>query len=312
MRNLITAVLLFCHSVTAQEVELYQMIPSWKSGETKIVTTNSKITTYIADTVFLEVSQNNTYKITVTELKNSYEFNYSQLSEGLGVDYITSNDLNPEILSEFVRLIEKKVSQYDYVILMDKETVQATGIKNERAFFEFVKKSVKEILIELTGHKSKDKAEEKQFEQNINNYFTTFAPQMKQTILNSVNYLFQAYSYGFPLNDVVSYETMVHDINAMGYFGTTEFPAIYTIDAREEGEDMRLKINTSYDKEFLLKEFKNKSVGMRNLTINDLLIQENEEIVFDGETSWIKEHKSYVLFEVPGVKVVENSVITFE
>ncbi|MFT6244406.1 MAG: hypothetical protein ACJA0U_003538, partial [Salibacteraceae bacterium] len=136
---------------------------------------------------------------------------------------------------------------------------------------------------------------------------------MIETILNGVTYLFQAYTYSFPLDETYSEAVDVYDINAMGIFGDTEFPSTRILESKTEGDDLTIQTSLIYDKTFLLEQMKKKSPHMTELTEDDLSISEKETVVINtGDNNWIKSHVSDVEFRMPQVYVVGKTVITYK
>ncbi len=308
--TLILSLLISAFSI-AQEVDLYQITPSWSIGDSRTIHTETETTTYVDDTVFTYAKVTGDYKITVVDTVDVYSVKYAQFANDLDVELHTINDSVTNFAMDLMKKIQNKIAYLEYIVSIDKETGLATEIQNSKKLNDKVLKMTLEIIDDMGKERGKSASEVKAFQDNIVIFLDSLTPQMNQTVINSVNYLMQAYSYGFPIEETYQQEISAHDINAMGVFGTTEFPAIMTINSQETEDELIIYTSTDYDKEFLLKQMKKLSTNMDHFTTKDLFISEREQITIDLYTTWIKEHVSSVEMKIPKVRVVENSIIQF-
>jgi hypothetical protein len=313
MKATLTIILLLISLISsAQEVELFQITPKWSIGDERHVHTETKSTTYVNDAVYSEVDVVADYTIAVIGIEDHYTLSYTQESGDLEVDANFGNDSVTNIIMDLIKKVENRAAHLEFIVSVDKETGGAYEIQNS----EEINATMKTIILELVTDigKSNDLSSEKieSLPSLLQPIIDSLIPQMNQTILNSINYLFQAYSYSFPLNSTYEQDMMAHDINAMGVFGTTEFPAILTLNSQEDGNQIQISTSTAYDKSFLLAQMKNNSEYIEDITEDDLLILESDQVVIDLNSTWILEHLSTVRFQMPGVKVIENSLMRFE
>lgn len=295
----------------AQEIDLYQITPSWSIGDTRMIHSESESITYIEDTVYSSVKIVGDYSITVIDTVDFYFIQYSQLSDDMSIELNMVNDSVTTFVMEMIRNIESQLSKVDYIVMVDKETGIAIEIQNIKELNDLITKASKELITQLGKKKGKSTTEIQQYQDYLMTFIDSIIPKISQTVLNSVNYLMQAYTYSFPINSTYKQDVTAHDINALGVFGTTEFPAVMTIYSEENEYDLIIYTSTDYDKDFLLKQMKLKSKNLEELTIEELEISENEQVTIDLNTTWIKEHISTVVFQIPKVRVTEKTIVYF-
>jgi hypothetical protein len=105
---------------------------------------------------------------------------------------------------------------------------------------------------------------------------------------------------------------MVHDVNALGEFGGIEMPAVLTISSKLNKSNLAIQTDTDYDKDFLLGEIKKKHSNMSDLTTSDIFLSEKAEAIFTTSNSWMVSHKSNIVFKMKEVKVVNETIVSFQ
>lgn len=295
--------------VSAQEDEFFQVTPDWKIGDSRTVHVEEKTTTFIEDTVFSYMNMVSDYSIEVVDVKDHYTLLYSQSSDDFNVK--SSSDSLDNFIVKITKLVEKKLDGFEYKIVVNKETGLAFDVMNSDELMSKMKVAIHEVVEEIGKQKGKTETEIKEAQVGLEGYITPMAPQMIETVINGVNYLFQAYSYTFPLDDVVVQDITTYDVNAMGAFGTTEFPATQTLESISSEDRLVIKTSLDYDKEFLLEQMKKKSNSTKDLTVDDLYISEKENVIIDLNSTWIEKHVSDVEFRLPNVKVINHGTIEF-
>ena len=122
----------------------------------------------------------------------------------------------------------------------------------------------------------------------------------------------QPYAYEFPYNSSISQNAMIHDVNALGTLGDVEMPAVLIISSKKIDNILIVKTDTDYDKEFLLEIVKKKYKNVSDLTTSNIFLSEKTESSFSIRNGWIVSHKSSVVFKTKEVKVVSESVVSFQ
>jgi hypothetical protein len=148
--------------------------------------------------------------------------------------------------------------------------------------------------------------------QKVIAYFKLAEPKILETAINEFNYIMQPYSYTFPYNSTVSHKAMLHDVNAMGEFGDIEMPAVLTISSKKHDNSLTIQTDTDYDKDFLLEQIKKRHKNTSDLTTSDIFMSEKVETIFTTTNSWMVSHKSNVVFKMKEVKVINETIVSFQ
>ena len=295
--------------------DLISISPLWKLNEVRKVHSEATMKVYINDTLSSDTKAVNSYTIKVIDTTKNYLLSYSQKAGDLDLSLSFNNtkaDSVAQKLTKIIKMIEVRLTNFQYQIVLDKQSGQAIEIKNRQELNDSLTIIIKSIVYELGTKKGKSQEQMDSMATKILRNFKAKEASMIETTLNQVNVIFQAYSYSFPLKGSYSQELMIHDVNAGGYFGASEFPATMVIQSVKNSNNT-LKVNTNllYDKKFLLEQIKKKSTAMNDLKEEDLSISEKNDILFDLKNTWIISHKSNVEFLTPKVKVYNETTMTF-
>jgi len=112
------------------------------------------------------------------------------------------------------------------------------------------------------------------------------------------------------MNSSMEREVMTRDITAASKSDTL-FPAIMKIESIEVNDKMIVKTSLDYDKAFLLEQLKKSYNKLENVKPSEVSIIEKEEILFNLNTTWIHHHTTNLYFEIPGMKTLTKSSVTF-
>jgi hypothetical protein len=168
------------------------------------------------------------------------------------------------------------------------------------------------MIDEFGKKKGKTATQIDSMKQKVIAYCKMAEPKILETAINEFNYIMQPYSYTFPINSAVSRNAMIHDVNAMGEFGDIEMPAVLTISSKKDDKSLMVQTDTDYDKDFLLEQIKKKHKNMSDVTSSDILMSEKVETIFTTSNSWIVSHKSNVVFKMKEVKVINETIVSFQ
>lgn len=294
-----------------QEAELYQILPDWSVGDSKIVHVKSESVVYVGDTVFSLTNTEVKYKMEVIGTEDYFSLKYSQLFSDFDVDLSEDNSTVENIVMTILEEIQSSIENYEYVVSVDKETGEAYEVQNEKAFLEFIEETMLQTLRLIGEQMGKSEEDFSMMKEMMGPFMKEQTSAMIQTALNGVNYLLQAYSYSFPIEGEYRQNMMVNDLNAMGSFGDTDFPAVMVISSEEKGDDMLIYKELLYDKEFLADKINEESESLE-INVDEFEVVEKESIRIDLNSTWIKNHYSEVIFIMPGIRVEENSRMTFK
>ncbi|WMJ71644.1 hypothetical protein RCC89_00435 [Cytophagaceae bacterium ABcell3] len=266
MKPVIAALLLllsFTHKVSAQEEELYNIPPIWKLGDKKNVTIEANNQVIVNDSVISNTRSKQKYIIEVIDTSGHYKLLYNFNAGETELDFsseISEIEEMPNMIIELVHNIENQIKDMSYIVNINKETGLAFGIDNEGDLIAHIKSASNNFLQDYAFKMKIPKAKADSLEYKVVSYLTKVKQGLLETTINEVNSILQAYSYSFPINDSIFIETEVYDVNALGGFTGSDFPAIMMIAAELVDEERPLLIKTqlNYDKAFFLEQIKGK------------------------------------------------------
>jgi hypothetical protein len=175
-----------------------------------------------------------------------------------------------------------------------------------------IEKATYTMMDELGEKTGKSSIQVDSMKKKVVVYIKLAEPKILETRINQFNYIMQPYSFKFPYNSTVSYKAMIHDVNAMGEFGGIKMPAVLNVSSKQHNNSLTILTNTDYDKDFLLEQIKRKYKNMSDLATSDIFLGENVETRFTTTNSWMVSHKSNVVFKMKEVKVVNETIVSFE
>jgi hypothetical protein len=295
--------------------QLHQIKPKWKLGDQKRIHTESVSRIFIKDSLLNNTEVTANYTIKVIDTVENFTLLYS--NEPNSIDIATKSpspklDSVVNFFTEIIKKIEKETSAFKYELLVDKNTGQAFKVKNSDKYLKIIEQVASTMIDELGAKKGKTNAQIDSMKQKVIAYFKLAEPKILETAINEFNYIMQPYSYTFPYNSTVSHKAMLHDVNAMGEFGDIEMPAVLTISSKKHDNSLTIQTDTDYDKDFLLDQIKKRHKNMSDLTTSDIFMSEKVETIFTTTNSWMVSHKSNVVFKMKEVKVINETIVSFQ
>jgi hypothetical protein len=295
--------------------QLHQIKPKWKLGDQKSVHTATISRIFIKDSLLNNTEVRGKYSIQVIDTVKNYTLSFSNEPSLVGIETTSSTPKLDSVVNNFIGLIkniEKETNTFKYELFVDKNTGQAFKVKNSDEYLKVVQQVASSMIDELGKMKAKKATEIDSMKQKVIAYFKLAEPKILETVINQFNYLMQAYSYTFPYNSTISQKTMVHDVNALGEFGGIEMPAVLTISSKKNNNSLVIETDTDYEKGFLLDLIKKKYKNMSDLTTSDIFLSEKVEAVFTTTNSWMVSHKSNVVLKMKELKVINETIVSFQ
>jgi len=296
-------------------MKLHQIKPKWKLGDQKMVHTESSTKIFLKDSLFNNTEAVSNYSIKVIDTVKNYTLLYSNEPNSIDIETkssIAKLDSVVNFFTDIVRKIEKETNSFKYELLVDKKTGLALKVKNGDKFLKIVEQATFTMIDEFGEKMKKSNIQIDSMKQKVIAHFQLAEPKILETMINQFNYIMQPYSYKFPYNSTISQKSMVHDVNALGEFGDVEVPAILTISSKKHDNILTIQTDTDYDKDFLLEQIKKKYKSMGNLTTSDIFLSEKEEATFTTTNGWIVSQKSNVVFKTKEVKVINETIVSFQ
>lgn len=280
-----------------------------------MVHTASGTKIFIKDSLFNNTEATANYSIKVIDTVKDYTLLYSNEPNSIDIESkssIPKIDSVVNIFTDIIKKIEKETNSFKYELLVDKNTGQALKVKNSDNFLKMTEQLTFTMIDELGEKMKKSDIRIDSIKQKVIAYFKLAEPKILETVTNQFNYIMQPYLYEFPYNSTISQKTMVHDVNALGEFGGIEMPAILTISSKQHDSSLTIQSDTDYDKGFLLEQIKRKYKNMSDLTTSDIFLSEKVETIFTTTNSWMVSHKSDVVFTMKEVKVINQTIVSFQ
>ena len=315
-RLLFVIPLLFCNFVFGQfNKQLHRIKPKWKLGDFKKIYTESSTKIFLKDSLFTNTKSTANYSISVIDTNVYYTLLYANEPNSLDIksnSSISKIDSAVNIFADIIKNIERETKNFKYEILVDKNTGQAIKIKNSDKLLKTIEQASFRVIDELNENTGITKNQIDTMKQKVISYFKLNEPKILETMINGFNYIMGAYSLTFPYNSSISQKAMVHDVNAMGEFGDIEMPAVITTSSKKGNSSLTIQTDTDYDKDFLLEQIKKKYSNMNDLTTSDIFLSEKTEALFITMTNWIVSQKTSVVFKTKKVKVINETLVSFQ
>jgi hypothetical protein len=297
------------------DLKLQQITPKWKLGDQKIIYNKSSTKVFVKDSLINNTEAIANYSLKVVDTFNNYTLSYANETNSINIvskSSIREIDSAGNILTDIIKKIEKETNSFKYELIVDKQTGQATKVKNSDKLLKTVEKITLKLMVEFGKKMSTSNMQMDSLKGKVMAYFKMSEPKILETILNEYNYIMQAYAYEFPYNGSISQKTMVHDVNALGIFGNLEVPAVVTIGSKKTNNILTIETDTDYDKNFLLEQIKKQFNNMSSLKTSDIFLSEKTESIFTIRNGWIVSHKSNVIFQTKEVKVINETSVSFQ
>lgn len=300
-------------STFAQEEKLFQISPHWKVGDTRKVHTDVS-TKVIYDGVLVS-NQRSIYDVIIRVLSTDNQFllsysSFDRLPSVLGNPEDGTESASSLKIRSLLRDAEVEIAQSNLKIQVNKLSGVAIEIKNGLEVSKKVEHgSRKELRIWATNEKKSEK-EIRNLEIDLSKRFDEMYLKIELAILDKTSLIFSSYNVSFPLNSSLEREVMTRDLTASSKSDSL-FPAIMKIESVEVNEKMIVKTSLEYDKTFLLEQLKKSYKKLENVKPSEVSIIEKEEIIFDLNTTWIHHHTTNLHFEIPGMKTITKSSVTF-
>jgi hypothetical protein len=296
MKLITICLLLLSFGLQAQRE--YNVLPKWKKGDVRYAKHVASSTVSVNGEVIQSTDVTSNYTIKVLEIGEFYTLEFTQKSDQYDID-VSINDGSQDsmqvLMNELMSIISELSSEFKFKVLLDKENGQAFELLNSDEFIELVKEGSKAVFEEIVKFNNREKVD---LDDRVNEYLEEVSPQMIETILNGLNYLFQCYTFVCEINGETSEEVMVHDINTLGAMGDTEVPAIVSVASTKRGSTLDILVDYQYDQTEFLKVIRNSSPDFSEMQTKDFILEEVQEFEFDMKSTWPNSSMSSVTFQM--------------
>jgi|GEM_PF-1843527 hypothetical protein len=301
------------HIVFSQEQELYQVSPHWKVGDTRKVHTEMSTKVVYDDSLISDLRSDYDIEIKVLAVDEQYLLSYISLDK-LGSVLKKSDEiyisLAPEKINSLLENAEIEIGKAELKIKVNNKTGAAIEVRNGLEISRNVKYTSLKELRKWCAKENKTESESRMIAVEFNKRFEEMYPLVEQAILNKTTSIFSAYNIAFPMNSSITREVMTHDLTAASKSDTL-FPALMKMETMEVNDKMIVKTSLEYDKFFLLQQLKKSYSKLEKVEPSQVSIIEKEEIIFDLNSTWLVQHSTNMHFQIPGMKTLTKTVVTF-
>jgi len=300
-------------TVFSQEEELYQLSPHWKVGDTRKVHTEMSTKVIYDDSLISNARSDYDIEIKVLSIDDQYLLSYKSSDKLSSVLRKSKEEGKSPANSKVKSLLEEaeiEIGKAELKIQVNNKTGVALEITNGLEISRNVKYTSLKELREWCANENKTESESRMIAVELNKRFEEMYPLIEQAILNKTTSIFSAYNIAFPMNSSITQEVMTHDLTAASKSDTL-FPAVMKMETMEVNDKMIVKTSLEYDKFFLLQQLKKSYSKLEKVEPSQVSIIEKEEIIFDLNSTWLVQHTTNMHFQIPGMKTLTKSVVTF-
>lgn len=290
--------------------EAQNVIVNWKVGTSKSITQIDSTIVHAKDSVFMATGVRSSYTIKIVSQRDTvYEVLFKQivLDDNISIEseMINASPIEQMMQDLFIEL-QKKMSGLEYSFLVNQNTALAYQINNEKALRDLVEEMIVVVLNQFLD-KSKielDESKKNELQLKVKQYIDEQMPAAMQTILNSFNYIFQAYSFPYIIDKIYTQDVEVYSVDQVQY-SDNESKAKLVVNSFAKDNFLEIDYKYIYNKEEAYQMYVVAQGKGNEISINDFDIDERVISEFDMETSWIKSSLSLVNAKI-GFITVKN------
>ena len=279
--------------------EPQNVVVNWEVGTSKTITQIDSTIIHAKDSVFMATGINSSYTIKILSQKDTvYEVLFKQilLDDNITVESEMIN-VSPieQMMQDLILELQKKISGLEYSFLVNQNTALAYQIKNEKELRDLVEEMVV-VVLNLFLDKSKielDESKKNEIQLKVKQYIDEQMPAAMQTMLNSFNYIFQAYSFPFIIDKTYTQDVELYDVDQVLH-SDKDSKAKLVVNSSVKEDFLEIDYKYIYNKEEAYQMYVVAQGKGNEISINDFDIDERVISQFDMETSWIKSSLSLV------------------
>lgn len=289
----------------------------WKVGDEKVVMQVDSTVIFNSDSLYLSVGTQSQYNIKIVNANDSvYEVLFKQLNvnSSLGVQSdVTDASSIEKMLKKMLEEIQRKMVGLEYSFLVTSYSAQAYEIKNEEELSKIIEEVVMVVLNDFidASKVELDTAKKSELKLKVKQYIDEQMPAAMQTMLNSFNYIFQAYSFPFVLGKTHTMSMDVYNVDEVQHAGdTTQTQFVITSSLK----DPILSVNYvyKYNQEEAYQAYIVQKGKSDEISREEFRVDERVEAKFNTNSSWITASHSYVDVKMGPVVVHKKTAVTIK
>ena len=301
--------------VLAQDDERYPRI-AWKVGDARTVEHVATTHATRHDSVLLSTKVESTYRLKVIAVKDTvYEVEFQDIT--VSDDVKISSDAGDmkavqEMLARLLRDIQEKMRGFKYVLRVDRNTAQATSVKNEREMVAYMEETVMVVLSAFMDEAKLELKpnEKKEVELKLREYMKEQRAAVMQTVVNSFNYIFQGYSASYVPGKTNVTEVDMYYVDAIKY-GDKDSRATRSVTAKETADKLTLDMVMNEDQRAAYQLYVVDQGMEDEVPFSRFSVLQRSNTVFDKGTTWIMRHEATVEVKMGDLFSVDREVSVF-
>lgn len=301
-------------SLFSQEVPVR---PNWKVGDKRLSKNIVETTLISGSDTILNTSGSSTYSIEVEDrTKNGFIISHSEstmdeMDFGLmGLD--TLEEAQPFFLfmSGFIEILGQSVQSVKVKYEVD-SSGEAVELHNFDLTYEELNESIIDGMENLSIYLKEQMGDTFSFDvdpEMIKTLNDSKKEEMKETFLNSINYINQAYSVYYDKSEKVLQKAVIREINVYKY-GRVEIEGTINSKVLENNsKELKVEIITEYDQNSLNQAVVNEfGAGVSEYSI----IEDKMIVSFDKSDYWIKTFEAYQEVASDSLRVINYELVNF-
>ncbi len=289
----------------------------WKVGDEKTIYQTDSNIIYDKDSLFMSTGILTNYKIKiVSEVDTTYEVLFKQINLDQDIDLSSETMDVSEVetmLQELINSIQVKMLGLEYSFLVSKNMGIAYKVKNQKELEELIEELV---IVFLNQFITSDKVELSNSEKDeiqliVKEYIAEQMPAAIQTMLNSFNYIFQAYSFPYNLEETYTADVEVYSIDQIQH-GEITNDASVAVNSEITGSNLTIDYEYFYDLEAAYQDYVVAAGIEEQVPFKLFDLKEKVITDFDIKSSWISESTSLIDVIMGDLIIINKSSIVFK
>ncbi|MDX1445207.1 hypothetical protein [Lishizhenia sp.] len=289
---------------------------NWKVGDIKTITHIDSTNIYQNNQPVSKVGLKTTYSMEIVDLKDTvYEVHFKQFKNTeLNLDFgkLVDSTFDAQF-AVFTNYVIEKMASLEYRFLVDKNTALAFEIKDETLLqtqmktitFDAISTFLNTLGDQLTEQ------EKKQIQLQSEIYMQDQIDNTTQTMMNAFNYIFQAYTFPYLLNDVYEMQVEVYNIDESLNNGQT-YNTPVVIESWKRNNQIFIDYTYIYNKEQMFEEIVSSQGNPYAISIDEFEITEGVLSSFNTSTSWINSSKSFTHVQMGEIEVQNAAYVSIK
>lgn len=289
----------------------------WKLDDARTVERVSTTRVTRNDSVLLAAEVKTRVRLKVIAVKDTvYEVEFQDITvnDKVAISSETTDVRAMEqMMTHLLADLQERMRGFTYVLLVDRTNAQAVQVKNEQAMARFMEDVVMVVLSAFFDESKVElsSTERRELELKLKKLMKEQMPAAIQTVLNSFNYLFQAYMVPYRPNGTHTMDVELYYVDAIKH-GDKENTATQTIKASGTTTTLTLDIvqkegqRTAYQL-YVIDE------GLEDqYPFSTFSAMQPSKTTFDLVSTWVTRHEASVEVHMGNVFTLQKEVSVFK